>query len=95
MSWGVGAQIVLKKMGVGLKVCVCVCVCVCVWEGGGREYGGGGLVADFRWYSTLGQNGFKKIKLITINIGFCTLFTSVIVKVLFKLMQQVVLREYS
>ena len=82
MSWGVGAQIVLKKMGVGLKVCV-------------RFGRGGGLVADFRWYSTLGQNGFKKIKLITINIGFCILFTSVIVKVLFKLMQQVVLREYS
>ena len=44
--------------------------------------------------STGGQNGFKK-KPITISIGFCTSLKSVIVKVLFTLTQQVVLREYS
>ena len=36
----------------------------------------------------------KEMKDITVNIGFCTLFTTVgIIKVLFKLMQQVVLKE--
>ena len=48
----------------------------------------------FRNILLWGQNGFEKIKLIAIRIGFCILFTSVIFKVLFKLMQQVVLREY-
>ena len=37
----------------------------------------------------------KKIKFITASIGFCTLLTSATVKVLFKLMQQVILKEYS
>ena len=32
---------------------------------------------------------FKTIKAITISISFCTLFTSVIVKILFKLVQVV------
>ena len=35
---------------------------------------------------------FKTIKAITIRISFCTLFTSVIAKILFKLVQQVVLQ---
>lgn len=43
-------------------------------------------VADF-------QNGSNEIKVITISISFRTLFTSIIVKVLFKLRQQVVLKN--
>ena len=35
-----------------------------------------------------------KIEIITIIKGFCTLFTSVIVKMLFRQLQQVVLKEY-
>lgn len=38
---------------------------------------------------------FQKTKIITISIGFCTLFATVIVTILFKLMQQPTLKEYS
>ena len=43
---------------------------------------------------TRSQNGHLK-KVITASVGFCTLTTSVIVKVMFRLLQQVVLKEYA
>ena len=40
---------------------------------------------DLKRCLDLCQNDFKKIKVIAISIGFCTLFTSVMVKILFEL----------
>ena len=45
--------------------------------------------------STPGQNGFKKTEVILIRICFCSSIRSVTVKILFKLMQQVVLNPSS
>ena len=49
-------------------------------------------VLHFRDILTCGQDGFKKVKLFAIILGFRALFALVIVKILFHLMQQVVLR---
>lgn len=39
------------------------------------------------------KKSFKKMKVITLSTGFCTLLTSAIVKVLLNLIQQVVLKN--
>ena len=44
---------------------------------------------------SIGSNGLKEMIVISIIIDFCTLLASVIVKVLFKLMQKAILKEYS
>ena len=49
------------------------------------------ILLTFRDVLTRGKKSLKKIKVITLSTGFCTLVTSVIVKVLLKLMQQVTL----
>lgn len=49
------------------------------------------VLLTFRDVLTRGKKSLKKIKVITLSTGFCTLVTSVIVKVLLKLMQQVAL----
>lgn len=50
-------------------------------------------VLTFGYILVHGYDRLEKIKVIKISISFCSLFTSVFVKVMFKLLQYVIFKE--
>ena len=66
-----------------------------IWFTCFKQYGHNSLRLEEMKVISIGSNGLKEMIVVSISIDFCTLLTSVIVKVLFKLMQKAILKEYS